>query len=178
MPVFGKPRTSHTGDRPLDRRAPSNKTGARTRQTNTRQRAPYYPLLRTAVDYKRKKCLGCIVAMVPGPKGPRVQVSSRSSPRVQEYKGPIVRLSNDQCFQLELVETLKSPRVQGSKGPRLHAYERGRVQGSKSTRVQGSTLTSVQEYKGPRVQESKGPRVRTCKSTRVQEYKSARVQGS
>ena len=165
--MFGKPRTPHTGDRPLDRRAPSNKTGARTRQTNTRQRAPYYPLLRTAVDYKRKKCLGCTVAMVPGPKCPRVQISSRSSPRVQEYKGPIVRLSNDQCIQLELVETLKSPRVQGSKGPRAHPYERARVQGSKSTRVQGSTRTSVQEYKGARVQECKGARVLESKSPLV-----------
>jgi hypothetical protein len=143
VPVFGKPRTSHTGDRPLDRRAPNNKTGARTLQTNTRPRGPYYPLLRTAVDYKRKKCLGCIVAMVPGPKGPRVQVSSRSSPRVQEYKGPIVRLSNDQCFQLELVETLKSPRVQEYKGPRVQEYKGPRPHTSKRSRVQGSQSTRV-----------------------------------
>ena len=116
---------------------------ARTLQTNTRQRAPYYPLLRTAVDYKRKKCLGCTVAMVPGPKGPRVQVSSRSSPRVQEYKGPIVRLSNDQCIQLELVETLKSPRMQESKGPRVQEYKGPKPHTSKRSRVQGFQSTRV-----------------------------------
>ena len=167
MPVFGKPRTPHTGDRPLDRRAPSNKTGARTRQTNTRQRAPYYPLLRTAVDYKRKKCLGCIVAMVPGPKGPRVQVSSRS--RVQESKGKRVQGSNLYEFPtVRNAQESKSARVQGSKrtrarackstrvqeykSPRVHAYERARVQGCKSTRVQGC--------KGPKVQESKSSLVK------------------